>query len=78
MRTLTNTKEIVVKVSEIEFEAALSAYRDIMSADCPGEYDFDETLALSNAYYGIGENPEFKEMVSVKPTIMNRVKAFFA
>lgn len=78
MRTLTNTKEIVVKVSEVEFQAALAAYMENMNAECPGEYDFDETHELTKAYWGIGEKPEFKELVAVKPTIMNRVKAFFA
>lgn len=68
---LINSKKIITKVSETEFQAALAAYTEINQSEFPGEHDEDESFAAANAYWGVGKAVE-------KQTFITKVKAFFA
>lgn len=79
MRTPTNKKEIVTKVSEIEFQAALAAFQEIQNSDIPGACDEDDSVRSAKAYWGIGTMKSFDVTVSEeKPTMMKRLRAYFA
>lgn len=81
MRTaeLANTKPIVIKVSEIEFQAALAAYQEIVQSEIPGACDEDDSVAAARAYWNLGNTDcKAKVVTTRKTTIMSRVKSFFA
>ena len=73
---ITNSKKIVVKVSEAEFQAALAAYTEINQSEFPGEHDEDESFAAANTYWGVRKSVGVQ--AAGKQSFMTKVKAFFA
>lgn len=48
----------VKPVSENEFQAALAAYTDNMNSEIPAEDELEDTLVLTNKYWGVGQDEE--------------------